>query len=80
MLANEGQREDAVGTPVHGVAARLAEDPTVYDDRRDRQARGTAEAVGRNLVAANGALVEPRNAIERAVQLASHLGHESVAR
>lgn len=59
---------------------RVADDPTLYDDRRDRPARNTAVEVGSHLKAAAGALDGPRSAVERAVQLASHLGHESVRR
>lgn len=57
--------------------AELGNDPTLYDDRRDRPAALTAGEIAGHLAAAWDALAgEPRSRLKRAAGLASHLGHD----
>jgi hypothetical protein len=63
---------------LRGAAVALAEDSTMYDDRRDRPAQRTARELAAELVDARQALADgPLRPIERAAGLACHLGHES---
>lgn len=63
---------------LRGAVLALAEDSTMYDDRRDRPAKQTALEVAAELVDARHALADgPLRPIERATALACHLGHET---
>lgn len=58
------------------TAAELADSETMYDDRRDRPAKGTAVEAASHINSAMQALAPLTRALERATSLACHLGHE----
>lgn len=62
------------------TAVELAESPSMYDDRRDRPAKGTAVEAASHLDSAMQALGPLTAALERATSLTCHLGHEEPVR
>lgn len=56
---------------------RLIEDPTMYDDRRDRPAPQTALELEASVLQAKRHLEPLRGEMDYAARTASHLGHES---
>lgn len=58
------------------TAVELADDESMYDDRRDRPARGTAVDAAAALGEALVALAPLIRAVEHASSLTCHLGHE----
>lgn len=63
------------------VVGALIEDPTLYDDRRDRPGADTARDVLAALITARDALADrPRRWIDQSAQLASRLGHDTPKR
>lgn len=62
------------------TAVELADNATMYDDRRDRPARGTVVEAASHLDSALQALGPLTTALDRATTLACHLGHEETRR
>jgi hypothetical protein len=62
------------------TAATLAGDGSMYDDRRDRPAKGTAVEAASHLDSALQSLDPLIRAVERATSLTCHLGHEEARR
>ncbi|MGQ0577165.1 MAG: hypothetical protein ACT4RN_23630 [Pseudonocardia sp.] len=66
---------DQLCGPLGGFAAALAEDPTLYDDRRDRPGARTALTLAAELGELGPVLRELTRRLERAAGHASHLGN-----
>jgi len=57
----------------------LADDPTLYDDRRDRPAAGTAREAAGYVRSATRDAAELADALDVASSFTSHLGHDMAA-
>lgn len=58
------------------AARQVAEDPTAYDDRRDRPASQTAIEVGLHLDVARDKVAAVTRPLDQAAIVASHIGHD----
>lgn len=62
------------------AAGRIAQDPALYDDRRDRPGSQTAAELTQHLDAARMLAGQLADALSTAHAIASHLGHEEAIR